>query len=233
MINRLETHAPEESHHESYLVSVSDLMAGLVLVLMVLLMAFAFQVFRASEFVRDEQKRLTEAKESRDRALKKIASSLYAVQIKVSVDLDRGLVRLPEEMLFESGRAGIRPAGWHAIRLLARELAETLPTCSGLEAVLVEGHTDNTPIYAAIQDGDKVYRDNWDLSYARAKKTEQALLWGSPKLETLTNPHGVPLLGMAAYGETRPAFDNTTPDGRAGNRRIDVRLVLEAPSARK
>ena len=233
MIDRVPQTHDDEAPHESYLVSVSDLMAGLVLVLMVLLMAFAFQVFKASEFIRDEHKRLMEAKESRDRALTRIAESLLAVQIRVSIDLEKGLVRLPEELLFESGKAGISPPGWHAVRLLAQELSVVLPTCTGLEAVLVEGHTDNAPIYAAIRDGDKTYRDNWDLSYARAKKTEQALLWGSPPLATMTNPHGVPLLGMAAYGETRPAFDNSNPVGRAANRRIDIRLVLEAPSARK
>jgi flagellar motor protein MotB len=98
-------------------------------------------------------------------------------QVEVSLDPANGILRLPESLLFDSAHAVLRPDGARALRELAAVLARTLPCYSLarpvqqidcaiapkplLEAVLVEGHTDDVPI-ATPQ-----FEDNWQLASTR------------------------------------------------------------------
>jgi flagellar motor protein MotB len=95
-----------------------------------------------------------------------------------------------------------------------------------LEAVYVEGHTDDVPIASGRSDG---VRDNWDLSAARAKNTYFTLLLSAPALAYLTNDRDETLLGVSGYGEFRPVAPNGTASGREANRRIDLRFLMAAP----
>jgi chemotaxis protein MotB len=78
----------------------------------------------------------------------------------------------------------------------------------------VIGHTDNVPIRGAARSR---FPTNWELSTARALAavrflTERAGL----------DPHRV---GAVGYGEYRPVADNSTPEGRARNRRIAITIL--------
>jgi chemotaxis protein MotB len=74
-------------------------------------------------------------------------------------------------------------------------------------------HTDNVPIHTPR------FANNWELSTARATELIQLLI----------TKYGLPPghLSAAGYGEFHPVADNTTPEGRAQNRRLDV--VILAP----
>ncbi|MEM1215448.1 MAG: OmpA family protein [Bacteroidota bacterium] len=73
--------------------------------------------------------------------------------------------------------------------------------------VLVEGHTDDKQFVSGAGS------DNWDLSYRRAKSVAARLLKAG------VDPSQV---AVAAYGDTMPAGDNETKDGREANRRTVV-----------
>ena len=106
--------------------------------------------------------------------------------VEVVLDPENGIVRLPEALLFDTGEAVLQPRGVRALRELAAVLALTLPCYSRapasqqidcpirpkplLEAVLVEGHTDDRPISTST------FADNWALASARAINTYKALL---------------------------------------------------------
>ena len=94
-----------------------------------------------------------------------------------------------------------------------------------LEAVLVEGHTDDVPI------GTPQFEDNWELASARAINTYKALSSYEPSLAALKNARGEDLLGVSGYEAHRPVSLAATPDGRRLNRRIDLRFLIAAPSA--
>lgn len=96
---------------------------------------------------------------------------------------------------------------------------------SKLEAIFIEGHTDNVPIR------NFQFKDNWDLSVARAKGTYLELTKGAPDLEVLTNEQEQPLLSFSAYAERRPIDDNASDAGRRKNRRIDLRFIMSVPKA--
>lgn len=131
---------------------------------------------------------------------------------EVSMSLRReGLVVSLKEMgFFDSGSATIRTGSLGAIGRLA-EVLKQRP-----ENLRIEGHTDNVPIHTAR------FANNWELSTARATQLIQLLI----------TKYGIPPshLSAAGYGEFHPVTSNSTPDGRAQNRRLDVVILAPLPS---
>jgi chemotaxis protein MotB len=85
---------------------------------------------------------------------------------ELSVEIKNGkvYVSMSDNLLFRSGSATVEAKGREAIKVLAGVLNNN-PEID----ILVEGHTDNVPIRTAI------YRDNWDLSVARATSIVRTL----------------------------------------------------------
>jgi chemotaxis protein MotB len=169
-----------------------------------------------------------------------VLASLREREVDVVLDPENGIVRLPEALLFDTGEAVLQPRGVRALRELAAVLALTLPCYSRapasqqidcpirpkplLEAVLVEGHTDDRPIRTST------FADNWELGSARAINTYNALLAYEPSLSALLNGRGEALLGVSNYEAQRPVSLGPTPQDRRLNRRIDLRFLIAAPS---
>lgn len=126
---------------------------------------------------------------------------------ELSVDIKDGkvYVSLSDKLLFKSGSAAVEEKGKEALKLLADVLNKN-PDID----ILVEGHTDNVPIKT------QVYKDNWDLSVARATSI----------VRILADDHKVAPTRMTASGkgEYFPRSDNATPEGRARNRRTEIIL---------
>jgi chemotaxis protein MotB len=126
---------------------------------------------------------------------------------KLHLQLDaRGLVvSLTEAAFFPSGEDTIAPAGYVSIDKIA-VVIKKLPN-----PVRLEGHTDSIPIH------NSRFRSNWELSAAR----------GIAMLELLHGRCGVLLerLAVAGYADTCPIDSNSTPEGRARNRRVDVVIL--------
>src|SRR5690606_23803211 len=107
----------------------------------------------------------------------------------IKVDRESGVISLPEDVLFELGSAELSERGQAAPAEASRRLTEVLPcyvanrrpdlACDGnrhkheVDTVFIEGHTDNRP----FRGGG---RDNMDLSLARARAVEGALVRGTP-----------------------------------------------------
>jgi chemotaxis protein MotB len=124
----------------------------------------------------------------------------------------RGLVlSLAEAGFFDPGSAIMRPKALDILdRIAQRVSAAEVP-------LRVEGHTDNTPIHTAQ------FPSNWELSTARATNVLQYLI---------ANAHLDPQrLSAIGYGEYKPVADNSTVEGRAANRRVD--LVILGAAAQK
>jgi len=172
--------------------------------------------------------------------LTQIVVALRDRDVEVTLDPENGIVRLPESLLFDTGEAVLRTDGARTLRELAAILAQTLPCysrapviqqsdCVGvakplLEAVLVEGHTDDRPISTSD------FADNWELASARAINTFKALLAYEPSLAALLNERGEALLGISNYEAQRPVSTGPTAEDRRLNRRIDLRFLIAVPS---
>lgn len=115
------------------------------------------------------------------------------------------LITIEEKALFRSGKANIIGN--------ARELAQKISTL--LEEVpareiTISGHTDNIPMK------NHEFASNFELGSARANNFLSIIL-ENPNLD-VTN------FKTASYADNRPVADNSTPEGRAKNRRVEVMI---------
>lgn len=126
---------------------------------------------------------------------------------ELSVEIRNGkvYVSMSDKLLFKSGSSAVEEKGRQALKLLGEVLDKNLDI-----DILVEGHTDNVPIKTSI------YKDNWDLSVARATSI----------VRILTNDYKIAPARMTASGkgEYFPKSDNDTAEGRAINRRTEIIL---------
>lgn len=113
---------------------------------------------------------------------------------------------LPYDVLFESGGTEVSVEG----RKLIVELVQEINQQPYQIAVL--GFTDNVPVGPALVDR---YPSNWELSGARAAGVVRVM-----------ESEGIPAAQLIAVsrGETGAIAANDTPEGRAQNRRIDIRI---------
>ncbi len=176
---------------------------------------------------------LRNREETRRKMLVALVEELSRQGVRVTLDLDNGIIRLPESLLFAPGKADLSDEGRKALDKLGRQLVVSIHQWSPegskfrLESLFVEGHTDNIPIHNAE------FQSNWELSTKRAVNTSNALTASASELLSLHNPSGAPILGVSGYGENRPVpgADNSTDDGRRRNRRIDIRFIVAYPTA--
>jgi len=114
-------------------------------------------------------------------------------------------VSLQEKLLFKSGSDVVDPKGKEALKTLAMVLNSAKDI-----TVMIEGHTDSIPIKT------NQFKDNWDLSTARATSI----------VRILTKDNGFDPSRITASGrsEFHPVKPNETAEGRANNRRTEVIL---------
>jgi chemotaxis protein MotB len=228
----------EEEAEEGYFVSITDMMIGLLFLFIIMLMYFALQL-------RTVTQDLTTADDSRSKLLERVAGYMRDHNVKAEVDLEAGVLRLPDDVLFDKGREDPKPSGVAAIQVLADALDANLPCYAfqpgqgrpagcddsphSVEVILIEGHTDSDRLSANGR-----MRDNWDLSSARASNTFRILSQYKPDLLQYrsgpdSDPSSQTLLSVAGYADQRPvdAADNEQAKGR--NRRIDLRFIMSSP----
>lgn len=156
------------------------------------------------------------------------------LQVFISAEMDA--LRFKGDGLFQSGSSVLAEDKRAIARAIATRLDEILPcytlgprshwqaACNGvgalIEAVQIEGHTD--------ADGPE--QGNMVLSTARANATFFSMTDAEPDLTAYRNRLGQPVLSVAGYGEMRPVADNQAAEGKATNRRIDLRLIMSTPS---
>ncbi|RCW60261.1 flagellar motor protein MotB [Halanaerobium sp. ST460_2HS_T2] len=128
---------------------------------------------------------------------------------RVNVENKRkGLViSLTGEILYELGRAEIRDQGREVLAMIS-DILKDIPN-----DIMIEGHTDDLPIRT------DEFPSNWELSTARAVNVIKFLIE-----ERNFDPAR---LSAAGYSEYRPVAENTTAEGRAENRRVEV-VVLNS-----
>jgi chemotaxis protein MotB len=119
----------------------------------------------------------------------------------------RGLVirLLTDRVLFASGQAHLEPASTPLLTALARLLVTEVR-----HPIVVEGHTDKTPINTAQ------FPTNWELSTSRATQVVRFFI-----------RHDVPANRLQAAGVAaqRPLASNSHDAGRSRNRRVEIVLV--------
>jgi len=157
---------------------------------------------------RDEQvNELSKVSSTYEALVDDLQSDLTAGRIQIEQLRDGIRLNLPQDVLFASGSAKLQNSG----RVVIRKVAERLKTVT--HRVEVQGHSDNVPVSGRLASR---YGSNWELAVARASQVVR-----------LFESSGVEPGRMVAisFGEHAPVGENATPEGRARNRRIEIRLI--------
>ncbi len=150
----------------------------------------------------DQQQAATEA------LRKKITDALVGFnsnELTVTMKNGKVYISMQESLLFPSGSAEVNPKGKEALS----KVATVLNAGSDIN-IDIEGHTDSLPIHTAK------YADNWSLSTARATSIAHVLID-----EYHVTPARLIASGRSEYD---PVATNSTPEGRAKNRRTEIIL---------
>ena len=151
-----------------------------------------------------------------EKLVKNLSSEVDRKEITIKQMQSGVILHLPEGVLFDSGSANVKKTGTKVLNKVAKELQD-VPY-----QTIVGGFTDNVPISKKLA---QQFPSNWDLAAARATSVVRLL-----------EDKGVPKgrLVAVSLGENQPVASNDTPEGRAQNRRIEIRLrpvVVEEQAA--
>lgn len=143
------------------------------------------------------------------RVSEKLASALQDELKRGTVVLeqrgDKLTLALSSGELFAKGRATMTPAGSSLVKRIGVALRKFRP-----QSVEVAGHTDSTPVK---YDSRRPFKDNSELSRARAENAGKALIKGGL---------GVDRVRTVGYADSRPIATNDTEEGRSKNRRVEI-----------
>jgi chemotaxis protein MotB len=156
----------------------------------------------------DELRRAQTAAEARAALFRDVALRLKrmldAGDLQIVLRSGRMVLVLPNDVLFDAGKAELKQRGKETLSAVAEVLA-TLDK----RRFQVAGHTDDQPIrYSG-------FPSNWELSTARALAVVNLLTKSGMRPETLS---------AAGYGQFDPVQPNDTAENKAKNRRTEITL---------
>ena len=138
-----------------------------------------------------------------------LKDQIAAQEIEVVEVDDKLKVIFIDKILFDSGSVDLNVRGKELLMIMAGSLKET-----GNQDILVEGHTDDVPLSAALR---KRFPSNWELSTARAAAVARFFQQAGG-----IQPERLSARGYSFY---RPVASNETEKGRHQNRRIEIILA--------
>jgi type VI secretion system protein ImpK len=147
-----------------------------------------------------------------------VTTQLERIQKALTADIQAGnlaveqrggfiVIEINNALLFASGRADLKPE----FGSIARRIASALDAERG--SIRIVGHTDNVK-----PKRSGAFKSNYDLSVARAKAVELVV---APDINDQSR------LVVEGKGEDEPIADNSTPEGRIKNRRVDLMIPRE------
>ncbi len=164
---------------------------------------------KSGELSAAKEQELASVRQTYDNLVHEMRQEIEQGDVKITQAVDKLSVNFVEKILFDSGKDKIKPAGLDVLKRVGDILKGVVD-----RQVRVEGHTDNIPIGSRIK---KKFPTNWELSTARATTVVRYLrdtVGISPEL-----------LSATGYADNRPVADNSTFEGRAQNRRIEIVLL--------
>jgi flagellar motor protein MotB len=227
-------HTVEE---ENYFVSMTDMMVGMIFIFIILLMYYVLQFSTTIS-------RFEDVNEARAKIAIELKEELERRGVAVTIEENSSVLRLKDNVLFDSGQSDVKLEGRPKVVSLAESLRAVLPcytdtapaaptsskaVCRSsphrIESLFIEGHTDTD----RFQGVGMV--DNLDLSAKRAANVYRRLRLADDGLAQVCTKREtgrcVPVLSVSGYGSDRPVDGDFTAKDR--NRRIDLRIVMHTP----
>ncbi len=170
---------------------------------------FIFQTGRRSDTskINDLTQQVDELTQAQKLLEDMLSREIQDKQVKLKM-IERGLVvTFVADILFDSGKAKLRPEAEPILAKVAKVLKEKVPDLK----VGIEGYTDNQPIKVSG------WKSNWELSAQRALNV----------LYYLVDEKGVSpeRLSATGFGEYQRIASNATAQGRRQNRRVEIVIM--------
>lgn len=140
----------------------------------------------------------------------------FTIDEQVQIDYNYQYVELDMNgaLLFDTGNAELKEESYGFMNRIG-SILEMYPD----SIIEIEGHTDNVPIHTSR------YESNRYLSTARATHVYEYLMEHANLIDQN--------MKVAGYGESRPAVSNDTPEGRARNRRVVIKIYNQLSSSQE
>jgi chemotaxis protein MotB len=138
----------------------------------------------------------------RQQLLRTLSGEIARNEIALRTGTDGLIISLHEIAFFDSGSAQVRAGSLPTFTRIAQILNERA------YRIRIEGHTDDMPIH------NSQFSSNWELSTTRATELVRLLItqYGFSPAR----------LAAAGYAQYHPIAANSTTEGRAQNRRVDI-----------
>ena len=213
---------PEQVEESGYMASASDLMIGLLFIFIVMVMVL---------LSRKPDPDPEPPPDPLAVVVQAIGARLQSAGVPVTINQASGVITLPTDTLFALGRPDLEPEGVRTLKQSAEQLQRILPCyiysqrrnlpsdCPPnpqqveIETILIEGHTDASP----LQRHDYT---NWHLGLDRARAVYKVLNAGG--MQNFRNEREQPVFGISSYADERPVSKEVA----AQNRRVELRFVL-------
>ena len=163
-----------------------------------------------SELQKAKEEKVKEVSGTYEKLLANMKNEIAQGQVTISELKGKLTVNMEAAVLFDSGKADVKPEG---LAILSK-MVETLKNVRD-KAIRIEGHTDVVQIMGGLT---RIFPTNWELSAARAINVTKFLQ------QQGIDPRN---LSAAAFAEHKPVADNSTKEGRARNRRIEITLIAK------
>ena len=157
-----------------------------------------------------KEEKVKEVSGTYEQLLANMKNEIAQGQVTISELKGKLTVNMEAAILFDSGRADVKPEGL----AILDKMVGTLKNVSD-KAIRIEGHTDVVQITGGLT---RTFPTNWELSAARAINVTKFLQ------QQGIDPGN---LSAAAFAEHKPVADNGVKEGRAKNRRIEITLVAK------
>lgn len=154
---------------------------------------------------RRQRAELEKAAQAYQEVAKKLKSMVDSGKLEVVTRKGRMTLKLPDDILFPTGSKDLKKDG----RLALEQVADVLKDVD--RDFLIAGHTDPIP----VKKGGP-FKSNWDLSTARAVEVVKLMIAKGVAAERMA---------AAGFAEFDPVADNSTKEGRAQNRRLEIILM--------
>lgn len=231
---------------DPYGLAISDLMSGLVFIFIITVIMFAIKLAAVTEKKNTALAEHHQINAARDELLEDLHKSLKQQGVSLTIDHANGILRLPEDVLFQTGSARLMAKGRRAVTILSKRLALLLncetttiaAICKNnlpkIEAIFVEGHSDEQALKGKLK---KKFSTNLNLSAQRAINTYEIM--EETEVVKLKNRQEKHLFSISGYGDKRPVdvkpinFRRLSYEEKSHwyrkNRRIDIRLIMSKP----
>ncbi len=157
------------------------------------------------------EEKMQEIEEQAEQIRESLEEEITEGLVTVETDGLKIIIRINEKGSFPSGSAELK-AGFEPV------MAKITESVNGAEGtVAVAGHTDNIPI------STDWFRSNWELSASRSVTVAHFMLKNKQ-----TDPERIVIEG---YAETKPLVPNDSASNRAINRRVEIIIQQDDPTA--